>query len=302
MTKKISELTAATTPLAGTELVEIVQSGTSKKVAVSEFSGGVAREILAANRTYYVRIDGSDSNNGLANTSGGAFLTIQKAANVITETLDLASYTVTIQLDDRTYTEPITLRRCLGRGGFGVAILQGNAGSPGNVIISTTNANAILVSAGATEWLVKDLKVQTTTAGNGLYSSVNAYVSFQNVVFGACANAHLYAAHSGTLVATGNYSITGGAANHFNASLCGRLTVTGRTVTLTGTPAFSIGFASSSLGGVVACGGNSFSGSATGKRYAGITSNGVVDTSGGGASYLPGGTAGDAPTTGGQYL
>ena len=40
MSKKISELTAATTPLAGTELVEIVQSGTSKKVAVSDIGGG----------------------------------------------------------------------------------------------------------------------------------------------------------------------------------------------------------------------------------------------------------------------
>lgn len=40
MAKKISELTAATTPLAGTELVEIVQSGVSKQVAVSDIGGG----------------------------------------------------------------------------------------------------------------------------------------------------------------------------------------------------------------------------------------------------------------------
>jgi len=36
---KISELTSATTPLAGTELIEIVQSGVNKKVAVSEVGG-----------------------------------------------------------------------------------------------------------------------------------------------------------------------------------------------------------------------------------------------------------------------
>lgn len=40
MSKKITDLTSATTPLAGTELVEIVQSGTSKKVAVSDIGGG----------------------------------------------------------------------------------------------------------------------------------------------------------------------------------------------------------------------------------------------------------------------
>lgn len=38
--KKISELTSATLPLAGTEEVAIVQGGETKKVAASEFSGG----------------------------------------------------------------------------------------------------------------------------------------------------------------------------------------------------------------------------------------------------------------------
>jgi hypothetical protein len=37
---KISELTSATTPLAGTEVVPIVQGGVTKKVAVSEIGGG----------------------------------------------------------------------------------------------------------------------------------------------------------------------------------------------------------------------------------------------------------------------
>lgn len=37
--KEINELTAASTPLDGTELVHIEQSGNSRKVAVSQFSG-----------------------------------------------------------------------------------------------------------------------------------------------------------------------------------------------------------------------------------------------------------------------
>ncbi|APZ81843.1 hypothetical protein vBEliSR6L_78 [Erythrobacter phage vB_EliS_R6L] len=39
-TKKISELVAASTPLSGDELVEIVQGGENKRVASSELGGG----------------------------------------------------------------------------------------------------------------------------------------------------------------------------------------------------------------------------------------------------------------------
>lgn len=38
--KKITELTGATTPLSGSEYVEIVQGGVSKKVAAGAFAGG----------------------------------------------------------------------------------------------------------------------------------------------------------------------------------------------------------------------------------------------------------------------
>jgi hypothetical protein len=37
--KKITELTSATTPLAGTELVEVIQAGANRKVTVSNFTG-----------------------------------------------------------------------------------------------------------------------------------------------------------------------------------------------------------------------------------------------------------------------
>jgi hypothetical protein len=48
--KKISELVSATTPLAGTEVVEIVQGGSNKKVAVSEFGGGSTWIVISANK------------------------------------------------------------------------------------------------------------------------------------------------------------------------------------------------------------------------------------------------------------
>jgi hypothetical protein len=46
--KKISQLTAATTPLAGTEVVPIVQGGSTVKVPVSDLTAGRAVSVLSA--------------------------------------------------------------------------------------------------------------------------------------------------------------------------------------------------------------------------------------------------------------
>lgn len=57
---------------------------------------------LTADRTYYVRTDGNDSNNGLTNSSEGAFLTLTKAANVL-KTIYGNGYKVTIQIGSGTF-------------------------------------------------------------------------------------------------------------------------------------------------------------------------------------------------------
>jgi hypothetical protein len=46
--------------------------------------------------------------------------------------------------------------------------------------------------------------------------------------------------------------------------------------------------------------GNTYSGAATGKRYA-VATNAVLNTNGGGANYFPGDVAGTT-ATGGQYV
>jgi hypothetical protein len=296
MSKKISDLTSATTPLAGTELVEIVQSGTSKKVAASYLVGSGGREVLSAARTYYVRTDGSDSNNGLANTSGGAFLTIQKAVDTICDVIDTESYSATVQVADGTYTGAVVLRKTVGRG---VVKILGNVTTPANVIISTTSANSIS-SNSICEWVIDSLKVQTTTSGWGI-SVANAKVELYAVNFGACASGHLRIYNHADVVFMSNYEISGAAPVHWQAHALGRLYAGGKTITITGTPAFSTGFAKAYDIGMVQCDSITFSGGATGKRYTGISTCGVINTNGGGASYFPGDTAGDTPTTGGQY-
>jgi hypothetical protein len=106
---------------------------------------GGGREVLTANRTYYVRANGSDSNNGLANTSGAAFLTIQKAIDVVAA-LDLSIYDVAIRVADGTYTAAATVKAPWV--GSGAGTLTGNTTTPANCII-TVAAGWLTVKNGA---------------------------------------------------------------------------------------------------------------------------------------------------------
>lgn len=295
MGKRITDLSAATTPLAGTELVEIVQGGVSKKVEASHLatSGIVVRDILSAARTYYVRTDGSDSNDGLSNTSGGAFLTIQKAVNTVYG-LDIATYNVTIQVADGTYSGAIVCNSQFL--GSGVVTIQGNSGTPANVVLST-GSSTTLTAQNSASISIKDLKV-TNTSGNGIRATSNATISFQNIDFGSVGASHMLGDDTGGVICTGNYSISGGGTCHMR-SASGFVRVSSRTVTLSGTPAFSTAFAQSVVAGTITAGSNTYSGSATGVRYD-VSLNSVINTNSGGANYFPGNSAGTT-ATGGQY-
>jgi hypothetical protein len=295
MSKKISDLTSATTPLAGTEIIELVQSGTSKKVAVSYLVSSGGREVLSAARTYYVRTDGSNSNTGLANTSGGAFLTIQKAVDVVYQTLDLSIYNVTIQVADGTYSGTIVCSGPLI--GSGTLTISGNVTTPTNVVIST-GANTSIVSKLGAAVDLKDFKV-TNTAGYGIQATQKGHINYQGIDFGTISASQVRADDGGTVTCTGNYTISGGATDHFNAVTCGIIRTFSKTITLSGTPAYT-NFSTCGYCGVQIVHGNTFSGTgATGVRYV-VSLNGVISTNGGGASYFPGNSAGTT-ATGGQY-
>jgi hypothetical protein len=250
------------------------------------------REKLTANRTYYVRTDGSDSNTGLVNNSGGAFLTIQKAIDVCF-TLDLATYNVTIQIADGTYSGAVVVNGIWL--GSGTVTIQGNSGTPANVLLSTGASNAITVSNGSL--IVKDLKL--TNSGNFLlYANINGYIEFSNLDFGACGAQQIRLSEGSRITATGNYTISGGGTMHWSAAANGAyLRVQSRTITLTGTPAFSASFANAQLGGGMIVNGNTFSGSATGSRY-NASELGFINTVGAGTSYLPGNSAGTGTAPG----
>ncbi len=254
-----------------------------------------SREILTANRTYYVRTDGNDSNSGLANTSGGAFLTIHKALTVAAA-LDCVTFNVTIQVDDGTHTEAVVLPQMLGSGTF---TLQGNVGTPANSIISATSAGAI-TGTDAGSWSVNGFRLQTTTSGSGLLAFGRTSIKFQAIDFGTVAGPHhMNAEGGGRIIASGGWSISGNSTfSHMTSSNGGYIEAYSKTITLSGTRAFStFAFATNAS---INSGSLTFSGSATGTRYQ-ATLNGVILTNGGGGSYFPGSLAGSV-ATGGQYM
>lgn len=251
----------------------------------------IRREILTQNRTYYVATTGNDNNSGLSVDT--PFLSIQKAVDVACNTLDSAGYTITIQLADGTYNQAVSVS---WNGLVKALVIAGNAAHPENVVIYYSNSSVIAAS-GSANLTLKDFSVYMsgTTEWNGcIYVAGAAIITFSGIRFGAVAPSncfHLLARAQGNINASGNYAIYGGAAGHVDAEESSRFSINSKTITITNTPAFSTAFITSTHNSVVTYGGNSFSGSATGKRYSAVH-HGCIDAWGGGSTYLPGNSAG----------
>lgn len=309
-----SEVGVGTYTSSGTTLTRGAVTSTNSNNAINMTSAAIVRitpiasqfrEILTANRTYYVRTDGSNSNTGLANTAGGAFLTLQKAMDVISADLDVAGFTVTVQIADGTYTGGLNITPWVGAG---IIVFQGNSGTPSNVIISTTSDDCFDASFGPLSGIfrIKDMKLKTTTSGSCIVSRSVGRVQFTNIVFDASI-VHVIATSNAIIEPYGSYSIIGGAVWHFATDNAGAIVDNASdlpsaigTITLTGTPAFSSAFASAFGMGRIITPGITFSGSATGTRYS-ATQNALINTNGGGANYFPGNAVGST-ASGGQYL
>lgn len=260
--------------------------------------GYLPRERLTADRTYYVRTDGSDSNTGRSNSSGGAFLTLQRAENVA-RTLDFNGFTVTVRIGNGTYTAGVGVGAKVGQAGPTSLIFTSDSGVAANVIVSVTSNNAFACGYSC---FISNLTITTSgTFGSAIVTTAaGTTVYYSGVVFGSCVGPHIAAGSGGVLNAVGPTSITGGSPQgHWAVSAGGTIIDAGQTITITGTPAFTGGFAIAASGSMQV-NANSFSGSATGPRYS-ATACGVIQTFGSGPNYLPGNSAG-SQATGGQYI
>lgn len=293
----LTAIAALTTTSFGRALLTLVDAAAMRTAAglgTLATQNGSVRERLAANRIYYVRPDGSDSNTGLVNSAGGAFLTIQFAINAAAE-LDTWIYDVTIQIADGTWTENLVLKTTIGSGRV---IIKGNTSTPANVHLSVASGEGIYAESVLGRYRVQDLKL--TSATFGMYGNGSpTYIEVQNVQFGVCGGGHMVSLSGAYINIIGSYAIVGASPLHIQASFGTVRLLSGITVTITGTPAFSNAWAVVNRGGLLTAFSITFSGSATGVRYL-ATSNGVVFTLGAATTYFPGNSV-VAPTTGGQY-
>ena len=119
-------------------------------------------EKLAADRTYYVRTDGNDANNGLADTSGGAFATIQKAFDHLADRIDINGKVITIQLQTGvTHAGGNAGGRFIT--GRGPIFISGSAVNNTDTIISGTSDNGLSLGGNPMiTWYIGGVKLQSS--------------------------------------------------------------------------------------------------------------------------------------------
>lgn len=244
---------------------------------------------LTSNLTVYVRTDGNDNNNGLANTAAGAFATIQGAINFIKRRYTTVGSLLTIQVANGTYPGFV-----LDRAGSLNILIQGNTTTPASCVISGL--------AQATAGSAFDIRGFTMTGGaGGLAASDRSTISFSNMVF-SCGGHQISASASSRIKANSAYTVTQVAATtHALASNQSTVDLVGIGISVTGAPTFSTAFVWANNGtilaqGAVVAGG----GSVGGQRYQSDV-GGLIYVAGAGTSVFPGHLAG-AVATGGQYI
>lgn len=290
------------------ELIHIVSvgggtptKGTNTQVltALSALFGVQRIRLTGALTLYVAATGGSDSNNGL--TSGAPFATISHALQVLGFNYDLNNQVATIQLADGTYNAGCSLGLTFVGGQLGSVIIQGDVGTPANVLVSVGGTNAFYFARGA-QVTFQYMKL-TITSGNWGCFVCDQGATVQvgaGIEFGATSGVHVSAINGGRVIFSNNYKISGGGLAHWAADYGSFISCVGNTVTITGTPAFTSAFATAADASQMNVNGNTFSGPATGLHFVSQT-NAIINTGGGGSSYLPGGTTGTT-ATGGLYV
>ena len=253
---------------------------------------GEAIDYSVGYRDYYVRKDGSDGNTGLANTAGGAFLTIGKAI-ALAQSVEFGS--VNIQVGDGTYNEYVSFP--FGKPNRYVSI-TGNTATPSNVVINNAAGNAVYMGANCNLFNVKLIAAENGVYVNGAFGLGEATIG--GVVFGSIVGSAIRGENSAKVYLSGDMAITASMRAFLTLEGQSRATLEFDTFTSSGTPAFSTAFielTQMSFAEIPTDYLSTVTGTSTGKRYDVRHGSVLLNQS---VSTLPGGTAGST-ASGGQY-
>ena len=261
---------------------------------------------LATDLTLYVATTGNDSNDGL--TAATPLRTVQGALNKVSTSYNLGEHTVTISVAEGTYTESVALPKYQAS----IGLIKIIGAGVDKTVVGGAGSGAMSLSFDAV-YIVQSL---TLTADKGIGDTprcllaTSGSITCSNVKFVLPASATgpypvcIYSYGSGQINLGGNdglpliLSIASAMAALF-AIGGGKITIN-NPLTITATMLGQCAYAVNS--GVISRNQTTMpaiSGAVTGARYQSSV-NGVINTSGGGASYFPGTIAGSV-NMGGQY-
>lgn len=250
---------------------------------------------ITAPVTVYVRTDGDDDNDGLANTSAGAFLTLQQAWTWALAYIDISGFYLTIQVADGTYTSASYVldagSMLVGQQNDSHVQIVGNITTPANCILAGDLAG-VVINQNARVWL-QGFRFKSS-AGVGISVTQDAWCAYSYVDFNDCAVAHYSANKAGQIYDNGNISITHSAPVHgiISDAAVGYETI--GTTTLVGTPGFAGGYIVCNQGGKFTHHTKTYSGAATGPRFNAIN-GGIISAAT--QTVLPGNAAGTLDDT-----
>lgn len=248
----------------GTERIPLSQGGLPKHFTPYM----LGREVLTGSRTYYVRSDGNDANDGLSDTAGGAFLTVQKAINTVWN-LNLNGQAVVIQSRLATCAEALVFNGPnIGNNTTGALVtLRGDTTTPANCVIQPASGSCITAVFGAA---INVEGFKFVAPSYGLIANHSGNIGISGACeFGACTTAHINVQIGGRIARNANITVSGAAPRHVRCQLGGSYAgASGTTVTISGTPAFSTAFVELYSGGSYFEGNaTAYSGSATGLKF-----------------------------------
>lgn len=260
--------------------------------------------------TFYVNPStGNDNNHGLDSTH--AFATRQKCWSYYQQSVDMGGTPFgtsnVCQLADATYTDQFQAVGALAGQDFAAKLtFQGNCTTPANVKINY--AGLAWSGDDKAQFAIRCMRNSTSLASSNIIlvqhgGTLLVVLDKIEMQGGASTASHFIAQINGEIVFSSNYTIVasgGGTGCSWNATSKGTILLLAPIVIDQSGGSISFGnWACVNDAGLIAATGLTFNGGSTGTRYS-ATTNGIINTGGGGANYFTGTIAGST-ATGGIY-